>query len=432
MKPRDVNRALILGVLALLPVGCSHSSGSRQALIPSEARLAAPRNLGHARRFPDTSSNVHLEMVFNYDQKNLNAESGVVDMVWGSSYATKPKGIYNTAYIPYSVDNLTYPLNWYQKNHPDWLEYKCDRTSLAFQFGAKNLAPLDFTNPAVQAFQWSRWVDPQLAAGYGGIAVDTMSLTNDWKQCGHFSSGGAWVGQFTGRENDAAFRSAMLSWEADIYAHVHAQSSTATMQVNYSYEFGVSRADNLQLMATTDLLFDERGFTNWGSRRNVATPAEWHGIVGAIEYVESKGGCYMTNAEEPGPTSGITPQERQWVIANYLLVKNNCTYMYMTGYNGKTQGYGVLVTFPEYAIAIGSATGSMTAGQGAYSRTFTNGLAIVNPSRVSVTFDLPAGKYKTVDGHVEGPAVTLGPSNGLILLNAKLRTDGIRIERATR
>ena len=25
----------------------------------------------------------------------------------------------------------------------------------AFQFGATNLAPFDFTNPAVQAFQWS-------------------------------------------------------------------------------------------------------------------------------------------------------------------------------------------------------------------------------------------------------------------------------------
>jgi type IV pilus biogenesis protein CpaD/CtpE len=418
MKPHNVARALLLGVLALAPAACSHANGSTTGLIPSASRPAAPYDRSHARQFPDTTSNVHLEMVFNYGQKNVNAETGVVDMVWGSSYAAKPTGVYNTAYIPYSVDNLTYPLSWYEKNHPDWIEYKCDRKSPAFQFGAKQLEPLDFTNPAVQAFQWSKWVDPQLAAGYGGIAVDTMSLTNDWKQCGHFSNGGAWVAQFTGHENDAAFRSAMLSWEANTFAHVHAQSPTATMQVNYSYEFGVSRADNLQLMTTADLLFDERGFTNWGSRRNVATPAEWRGIVGAIAYVESKSGCYMTNAEEPGPTSGITPQERQWVIANYLLVKNDCTYMYMTGYDGKSQGYGVLVTFPEYKIAIGSATGSMKAGQGAYSRTFTNGLAIVNPNANSVTFDLPSGTYETVDGHVEGPAVTLGPSTGLILLKA--------------
>ena len=419
MKPRNLARALLLGALAAAPAACAHGA-SAPAFVPSDSRVAnAHARSNRARPFPDTTSNVHLEMVFNYLQKNLNAESGVVDMVWGSSYAAKPAAMYNTAYIPYSVDNYGHPVSWYKKNHPDWLEYKCDRTSLAFQFGATNLAPFDFTNPAVQAFQWANWVDPQLAEGYRGIAVDTMSLTNDWKQCGHFTTGGTWVPQFSGRENDATFRSAMLSWEANTYAHVHAQSPAATMQVNYSYEFGVSRADNLQLMTTTDLLFDERGFTNWGSRQNVASPSEWRTIAGAIAYVESKGGCYTTNAEEPGPTSGITPQERQWVIANYLLVKNDCTYMYMTGYNGKAQGYGVLVTFPEYAIAIGSATGPMKAAQGAYARAFTNGLAIVNPSRASVRYTLPSGTYKTVGGQVEGPAVTLGPSTGLILLKGR-------------
>jgi hypothetical protein len=417
MKLRNPLRVVALGVLATLPAACAHNSGSSPGFVPGESQAARPQlRRNHARQFPDTTSNVHLEMVFNYSQKNLDAESGVVDMVWGSSYADKPARTYNTAYIPYSVDNYLHPVSWYRKHHPDWLEYKCDRTSLAFQFGATNLAPFDFTNPAVQAFQWANWVDPQLAAGYAGIAVDTMSLTNDWKQCGHFSTGGAWVAQFSGAENDAKFRSAMLAWEANAYAHVHARSRTATMQVNYSYEFGVSRADNLRLMTTTDLLFDERGFTNWGSRRNVTTPSEWHGIVDAIAYVESKGGCYMTNAEEPGSTSAITPAERQWAIANYLLVKNDCTYMYMTGYNGKAQGYGVLVTFPEYAVAIGSATGPMKPGQGAYARAFTNGLAIVNPSRASIRYTLPAGTYKTVNGQTEGPTVTLRPSTGLILL----------------
>lgn len=268
---RQYNLALTLGASAALLAACSH------ATLPAAPVLASPASrVAHARAFPDTTANVHLEMVFNYAQKNVNAESGVVDMVWGSQYARRPRDVYNTTYIPYAVDNFLYPVSWYRKHHPDWLEYQCDRTSLAFEFGA-NHAPLDFTNPSVQAFQWSKWVDPQIAAGYGGIAVDTMSLTNDWKQCGHFASGGTWIRQFTGNEGDAIFRRAILAWEANTYAHVHALSPTATMQVNYSYEFGVSRAENLQLMTTTDLLFDERGFTNWGLRRNVATPSEWRG-----------------------------------------------------------------------------------------------------------------------------------------------------------
>jgi hypothetical protein len=37
----------------------------------------------------------------------------------------------------------------------------------------------------VWAFQWATWVDAPLAAGYQGIALDTMDLTNDWQRCGH-------------------------------------------------------------------------------------------------------------------------------------------------------------------------------------------------------------------------------------------------------
>jgi hypothetical protein len=119
---------------------------------------------------PRTTDDVHLEMVFNYNQKDINKETGVVDLVWGSSYATQPPGMYNTAYIPHSVDNFGYPISWYQQNHPDWLEYLCDEKTLAFEFGNKSLAPLDIANPAVQAFQWANWVDAPLAQGYQGIA----------------------------------------------------------------------------------------------------------------------------------------------------------------------------------------------------------------------------------------------------------------------
>ena len=41
------------------------------------------------------------------------------------------------------------------------------------------------------------------------------------------------------------------------------------------------------------------------------------------------------------------------MIANYLLVKNDCTYMYISGFNGQQQDYGRLIIFPEYFIKIG-------------------------------------------------------------------------------
>ena len=116
-------------------------------------------------------------MVFNYNVTDVNTESGVVDMVWASDYPNQPADVYNTVYIPYSVDNFTHSVAWYQKNHPDWLEYLCDRKTLAFEFGSTALAPIDFANPKVRAYQWANWVDAPLSQGYAGIAVDTMSAS---------------------------------------------------------------------------------------------------------------------------------------------------------------------------------------------------------------------------------------------------------------
>jgi hypothetical protein len=370
--------------------------------------------------FPDTTDNIHLEMVFNYNVTDISTESGVVDMVWASDYPDQPKGVYNTVYIPYSVDNFTNSVVWYQKHHPDWLEYHCDRKTLAFEFGATNLAPIDFANPAVRAYQWANWVDAPLAQGYGGIAVDTMSASSNWGRCGHYDLSGNWVQQYTGKLHDPAYQRDELAWEAATYKHVHSYSKTATMQVNVSYEFGYSEPVNLQLMTTTDLLFDERGFTNYGTPPNVPPPVQWEQIMAVLRYVQSKGVCYMTNGEESELTADIPQSARLWVIANYLLVKNNCTYMYMTGFTaGGGQDYGSLITFPEYSIPIGHATSAMKRTQEIWARTYSGGLTLVNPNYSTKTVTLPAGSYFDVNGNSVGPTVTMAGQTGLVLLNAQ-------------
>ena len=395
-------------LFACILVGCTASSFAQP---DSQVARTGP--------FPKTHDNVHLEMVFNYDltQAQLGSETGVVDLVWGSSWATLPAGMYNTAYIPISVDNFTYTIKWYKTNHPDWLEYCCDKKTLAYEFKNRTHAPLDFTNPAVQAFQWANWVDAPLAAGYQGIDVDTMDLTNDWQRCGHYDAGGTWVQQYTGNYDDPAFRRDVLAWESASYQHVHQQSSTATMQVNVSYQFGEPLADNQQLMTTTDLLFDERGFTNWGVPPNVPTPADWQTIVTQLKYVQSKGICYMTNGEESGLTADISQEARLWVIGNYLLVKDNCTYMYISGYTADgAQDYGRLITFPEYSINIGHAAGPMKKTQGIWERRFSNGLTLVNPYTSTATVTLPPGHWMDVNKNPVGPTVTLTGQTAQVLL----------------
>lgn len=394
---------------AFLALTCGLAICSAQESLP-QAR---------SRYFPDTKDGIHLEMVFDYNVTDINAEAGVVDMVWASDYANQPAGVYNTAYIPYSVDNFTHPVVWYQRHHPDWLEYLCDGKTLAFEFGSTNLAPIDFSNPAVRAYQWTNWVDAPLAQGYGGIAVDTMSASSNWGRCGHYDLSGNWVQQYTGKLHDPAYQHDELEWESATYNHVHNYSHTATMQVNVSYEFGYSDQVNLRLMTTTDLLFDERGFTNYGGPPSVPDPRQWEQIMGVLQYVQSKDVCYMTNGEETGLTADIPQSARLWVIANYLLVKNHCTYMYMTGFSaGGGQDYGSLITFPEYSIPIGHGTSPMKKTQGVWTRKYSGGLALVNPYRETRTVKLPACAYVDVNGNSVGRTVTMEGQTGLVLLNA--------------
>jgi hypothetical protein len=199
---------------------------------------------------------------------------------------------------------------------------------------------------------------------------------------------------------------------------VHAQSATATLQVNVSYQFGEPPADNQRLMSTTDLLFDERGFSNYGVPPNVPTPNQWQTIVSQLQYVQSKGVCYMTNGEESELTADIPREARLWVIGNYLLVKNDCTYMYMSGYTSSgAQDYGRLITFPEYSINIGSAMGAMKRMQGIWEREFTGGLTLVNPYNSTFTVTLPPGSWVDVNGNPVGPRVTLTQQTAQVLLS---------------
>lgn len=363
--------------------------------------------------FPQTPSDIHLEMVFN-SGATLSEETGNVDLVWGSSSATQPPGMYNSFYIPIPVDDpsgATHDVSWYQANHPDWLEYKCDQTTLAYTYGDTDRAPLDFANPQVRAFQWSNWIDPALVAGYQSIAVDEADLLNDFGRCGHFDMSHHWVAQYTGNANDGAFVHDMLQWAKLTLKHVHGQTATATMQLNAPYNLSASDADNKSLMSTTDLLLDERGFTNYGVPPAVPTPDQWQTIVDQIDYLQSKRICYMLNGEEPD--TDITPAERQWAISNYLLVRDNCTYMYMTG----PGQYGELVLFPEYKIVIGKPSGDKFQTQGIWERDYMKGLVLVNPYDSSATVSLPAGRWFDVNGNRVGSSVTLGQQTGLVLLN---------------
>jgi hypothetical protein len=372
---------------------------------------------------PQVPSGIGVGLTMNYDVAEPASELGRIDYVWGAS-SPAPASIYNTAYIKYARDQMeVHPLSWWQANHPTWIEYTCGRRKPAYQFHHKNI-PLDITNPEVLAYQWQEEIEPRLAEGYAGIAFDNLELINESKRCGHFDSEGRWVQQFTGkRREEPAFTKAVLEWAATTRAEVHAYSPTATVSINYSYDPRAGAAANTALMEDADLLFDERGMTNWGQAGNDRpSPELWLQIYESALALQQGGSCYDLNEELPGPSSAIPAEELQWAVANYLLIKGPCTYVSISGFRGKKgseQDYGVLHWYPQYETPIGEPSGAaVEQPSGAYLRRFTGGLARVNPTSAIAEVALPAGEWYEAGGEAVSGSVALAAHQGMVLTSS--------------
>src|SRR6185312_7626039 len=402
-RPR--RRSIVGATLALLCLAA-----------PAVADATIPGDRGY--EMPQAPSGIAVGMAMNYDVKEKASEVGRIDYVWGAS-SPAPASVYNTAYIKYARDQETHPIAWWKAEHPTWLEYKCNKRSLAYQFHRK-LAPLDITNPEVRAYQWSEEIEPRLAEGYAGIAFDNLELTNESGRCGHFDSSHKWVAQFTGQSGDGAFTASVLEWTAAMREEVHAYSPSATVSINFSYEPRASAAANAALMDDADLVFDERGMTNWGQPgADRPSPELWLQIYEAARAVQEGGSCYDLNEEFPGASTAIPASELEWAVANYLLIKGDCTYISTSGFRGKKmnqQDYGVLHWYPQYEAAVGEPTGpAVEQPSGAYVRELTGGLAAVNPTLATAEASLPPGVWRDGQGEQVSGSLVLGPQQGAVL-----------------
>jgi len=380
---------------------------------------ASPTLATRRDQFPPTPNGIHLNLVFNYAVKNLRREIGLIDVVWGAR-SPRPKQVYNQFYTPFERDGPygqpAHTLAWWKRNHPDWIEYRCNRKTVAFEFHERDV-PIDIANPMVLAYQRSSAVDPALAAGYGGMDFDNLALGNYSRRCGHYSSSGEWVAQYTGQYVDPQYTDDVLAWAQSTFAYIHRHSSTGTMAINFSYDSNFSTADNHALARQTDEVLDEAGFTNYGSKgENVTIPAQWRRIVGLIRAVQANGGCYTENGEEPSLSKDITQRERLWVVANYLLIRDNCTYVWMSGFTKSgAQDYGRILIYPEYRLAVGKPVAVATRAGAAWTRSYSGGLALVNPSNHRVTIPLD-GNYTDEDGRRFTGSIALRAETGQILL----------------
>ena len=381
----------------------------------------------HRSRFPRTTNGVHLEMVFDYEIPPSFKFPGI-DAIWAAS--TPVSGRYATFYVPYDRDGDAHrTVAWWRRNHPDWIEYRCAR-AVAAEFGDRNV-PLDIANPSVRRWQWAHEIAPALARGFQGIAFDNLSLDNRSRRCGHYDPRHRWIAQFSGAKGLAEYQHTVLMWTKFMRSRLH--DAGRTIAINYSYESAVPWQTNLALLSLPDLVFDEAGVTNGGSPVGTKpTERQWLDIFRSTRRIEADGVCYHLNGEEPQDTTRISLPEREWIVANYLLMKSDCTYLYITGYRAagtatvapsgtrRTQDYGRYCLFPEYSLAIGHPAAAPKLSNSLWVRQYSHGIVLVNPTDHALAFHAQQRLYALA---AASPAdfFTVGPHAGLILLPTRGR-----------
>lgn len=399
------------------------TAGSTATAVPAPSSSAGLVNA------PDTTINIHPGQVsmsnIGSGQSLLSANPPVQE-VWnwnGGGRVTTYPTIYAGMYFPvdrqpdYTYMSGAQTLSWFLANHPDWIEYRCDRSTVAYSFGQTTYVPLDTSNSAVLAWLENTFYAPAARSGYKHLDFDNFQMTNggNWsgQRCGHWTGAPAsstWVAQYTGTQNDPNYRANEIAMARNLQSWLHANYPGVAFAANFSYD-NAYPADSDSLMAHVDLLVDEVGFTKDG---NVPlTGTTWVAKAQHTWAFISSGHGWQDINRYSNSFSTLSTAQKQWAIANYLLLKNSASWIYIGG----SEGYGSLNMVPEYTAQIGSPTDTYHQSQSVYVRNFTNGLALINPSSsTSYTVTL-SGTHHDLYGNAVSTQVTLPPASGLVLLN---------------
>src|SRR5439155_5684487 len=129
---------------------------------------------------------IHLFQTFDYNISDPATIAKRYDFVWGgqsdhvAAFRASNPGMSISYYIPFHRDEGTFPggrmqhdLAYWEVTHPDWILYKCDRVTPAFEFGGPD-TPLDFSNPALVPWQIQTYAQPASVSGYDAIAADNI------------------------------------------------------------------------------------------------------------------------------------------------------------------------------------------------------------------------------------------------------------------
>ncbi len=365
------------------------------------------------------------------------------DILWTVNPLTATSPVMSGFYIPYNREPLGvpgqttpfgaeehHPISWYLANRPDWLVYKNDRTQLAVSFEYRNAAgqpyhlpPIDITNPAVRQYIWDRRIAPALLEGHRLISFDNGTPFNVDQRAGVKNASGEWRQLFGAHPSDPVYVQAMREWLEWMRRRINAAGARVIMNVDYGRG---GEADFISIASAADMVLNEASFVNqYCSKQDYhyqddvpgrPDPDVWTERFTTFRTVARQRGLVLTHS---CTASQIQPGVVSWAIANYLLVRGPHTFIAF--YYGQTSPTtrSLVIERPEFNVQIGSPAGEPTriSGTKMWSRPYTNGIVLVNPSATTPhSTTLPPGTYRDLEGNIMQGRITLSPTTGLVLL----------------
>ncbi|MER7250783.1 putative glycoside hydrolase [Kribbella sp. NPDC000426] len=349
--------------------------------------------------------------VFDNQIPDRSVYAGLVSFVWGASSLAQPAGAVPSAYMPAFRDfDQSHTLAWYQTNHPDWIVYKADGTTVAWEFGNTTYVPIDFQNPDVRTFYWNSFVQPKIDAGYPIIAFDNVLTFNGYGNAGHYD-GTQWVPQYSGDRVDDVWAEAVLDWLSYLSGRLHALG--IGMAANITWNASVKVADMLEAVGLVDVYVDEQGFTV--HRPENYNDAAWDNKFNFTRQIAAQTLHLAINETTEETLATATQEQIDWAVANYLLYREQKSMMTLCGVGE----YHVFVDCPQLHTNIGTPSAApVLDASGAYTRSYQHGLTLVNrSSTATAVVTLPAGTWTDLHGSTVSGQLSMPPNSGSVLSN---------------
>lgn len=401
-----------LPICFLLLSACDPTLAEKYAADPAPVCLD-PAPAQPAFAWTDTWRSTRQFQVFDYQftPDQARAAAARYEFFWGSTHAAeisaaKPDAIVSL-YIPFHRDPEKRTFAEWQRMHPDWILYQCDRKTPVQHLGDPNLG-LDISNPEVVAWQVGLAAEAQ-KQGYNALAADNLHPYNIGGACGVYRNG-EWVPLYDGTEDDALHKQHVIEWSARMREGLHALPVPMRFIGNLEWVIGDPAGE--AIATNLDALVDESIFVSASPTPLVGQ--HWINRSRTIRCVQSSGRAYFGIGYAPHKTAA----ERTYIVASFLLARERRATIYMGG----PKGYGDEPDCPECALPIGAPCGPLAARGNVYSRDFSRGLVVVNATNGEESIDLPLNaSFRDAGGApVTGP-IKLPPIGAAIFVSDQPR-----------